>query len=105
MTIDQTVFEPKHLVALLAKHSLPPEHGRDWSVIAETRAEVSELLEAALGDWMDFVFVPTPKPFVIYADHDEYTTFYANTKSGLNVVVEPLLAAKFKQVSDFEREL
>jgi hypothetical protein len=29
---------------------------------------------------------------VIYADHDEYTTFYANTRSNLNRVVEALVA-------------
>jgi hypothetical protein len=90
VTIDQAVFEPKHFIALLAEHSLPAQYGRDWSVTAKGRQEIAELLEATLSDWIDFIFVPTPKPFVIYADHDEYTTFYANTKSGLNAVVEPL---------------
>ena len=105
VTIDQVVSEPKHFIALLAKHSLPPQYGRDWSVVANGRQEVAELLEAALGDWIDFIFVPAPKPFVIYADHDEYTTFYANTKSGLNVVVEPLSAGGFKQIPGYERAL
>jgi hypothetical protein len=66
---------------------------------------VVELLEAALSDWIDFIFVPTPKPFVIYADHDEFTTFYANTKSNLNPVVEALSARGFKRVQDYERDL
>lgn len=61
------------------------------------------MLEAALGDWVDFVFVPVPKPFVIYADHDEYTTFYANTKSNLNRVAQALIAAGFEKVLDYER--
>jgi hypothetical protein len=99
------VFDPKHLSALLAKHSLPAQFGRDWSLSASGRDEAAELLEAALGDWIDFIFVPTPKPFVIYADHDEYTTFYANRKSNLNPVVEALSARWFKQVQDYEREL
>ncbi len=80
VTIEQVVFEPKHLNAVLAKHLLPAQFGRDCLLSASGRAEAAELLEAALEDWIDFIFVPTPKPFVIYADHDEYTTFFANTK-------------------------
>jgi hypothetical protein len=68
------------------------------------REEVEELLIAALGDWVDFLFVPSPKPFVIYADHDEFITFYANTKSNLNRVGTALLARGFKVVEDYTRE-
>ena len=56
-----------------------------------------------MSDWVDFVFIPEPKPFVIYADHDEYITFYANTKSNLNRVADALLAQGFKSVQNFER--
>jgi hypothetical protein len=42
--------------------------------------EIAPLLEAALGDWVDFLFVPVPKPFAIYADHDDYITLYANSR-------------------------
>jgi hypothetical protein len=80
-TIDQVVFDPKHLSALLAKHSLPAQFGRDWSLSASGRDEAAELLEAALGDWIDFIFVPTPKPFAIYADHDEYTTCHRSLQN------------------------
>ncbi len=34
---------------------------------AEGHVEIEELLRAALSDWVDFLFVPTPEPFVIYA--------------------------------------
>jgi hypothetical protein len=105
VTIEQVVFEPKHLSAVLAKHSLPAQFGRDLLLAASGREEAAELLEAALGDWIDFIFVPTPKPFVIYADHDEYTTFYANTKSNLDPVVEALSARGFKLIQDYERDL
>jgi hypothetical protein len=105
VTIDQVVFEPKHLNALLAKHSLPPLAGCGFCLTATGEEEVAELLEAALSDWVDFAFVPAPKPFVIYADHDEYTTFYANRKSGLNPVVEALLEKGFKEIRDYERKL
>lgn len=105
VTLDQVVFEPKHWMALLAKHSLSSEYGREWTLAADNIGEVEELLEAALGDWLDFLFIPTPKPFVIYADHDEFTTFYANTKSNLNGVVASLSEKGFKLVSGFERVL
>jgi hypothetical protein len=105
VTLEQIVFEPKNLMALLSRHSLPTECGHESALTANGPREVEELLEAALGDWVDFIFVPTPKPFVIYADHDEYTTFYANSKSNLNGVVEALSANGFKLVADYERML
>ena len=102
VTVDSVVFEPKNLNALLASQSLPPS--LQSSVEVTGQLQVAALLEAALADWIDFWFVPTPKPFVIYADHDEYTTFFANSKSNLNGVVEPLLKQGFKTV-DYERNL
>ncbi len=104
VTVDSVVFEPKNLNALLASQSLPPTLQRDSCVEATGQQQVGALLEAALGDWVDFWFVPSPKPFVIYADHDEYTTFFANSKSNLNGVVEPLRREGFKTV-DYERKL
>lgn len=87
----------------MTAQSLPVEYGHDWSIEVEGKQQVKELSIAALSDWVDFVFIPKPKPFVIYADHDEFTTFYANTKSNLNLVAQPLLANGFKQVSDYQR--
>jgi len=104
VTIDSVVFEPKKLYELLASNSLPPSLQRESSVEVMGQQQVGALLEAALGDWVDFWFVPTPKPFVIYADHDEYTTFFASSKSKLNGVIEPLLKQGFKAV-DYERNL
>ncbi len=46
-----------------------------------------------------------PKTFVIYADHDEYTTFYANSRSNLNRVTESLLTQGFEEVSGYQRRL
>ncbi|MCI0350760.1 MAG: hypothetical protein L0Z53_15150 [Acidobacteriales bacterium] len=105
VTIDGVIFDPKHLTALLAKFSLPPEYGSEWSVTAHGQQEVQELLQAVLSDWIDFAFTPAPKPFVIYADHDEYTTFYANTKSNLNRVVNALSEQGFERIDDYERQL
>jgi hypothetical protein len=105
LVIDQVVFEPKHLIGLLTKHSLPPQYIRGTQYRAIGSREASELLEAALSDWVDFLFLPAPKSFVIYADHDECTTFYANTKSNLNRVSQPLLENDFAIIPNFKRRL
>ena len=105
ISIDQVVFEPKNLIRLLSDHFLPAEYGHDWSVTVSGSQEVESLLQAALSDWVDFTFVPIPKPFVIYADHDEYVTFYANRKSNLNRLLAELSKQGFKKVQDYERQL
>ena len=105
VTIDQFVFEPKTLKAFLAQHSILDEIGHDVSLEAVGQQEVEALLRSTLADWVDFLFVPTPKPFVIYADHDEFTTFYANTKSNLNRIVHALSDKDFEKVEDYERNL
>ena len=103
VTIDQVVFEPKHLITLLSSNSLPTNYGHDWSFNVTGKQQVHELLKTILADPVDFFFIPTPKPFVIYADHDEYITFYANTKSNLNRAVNPLSDKGFKLIKDFQR--
>lgn len=105
LTIDRAIFEPRNLIRLLGKHSIPPHYGYGASITADNRAEVVELLEAALGDPVDFIFTPVPKPIVIFADHDEYTTFFANSHSSLSRVVTALNVQGFKEIRDYERQL
>ena len=105
VTIDQVVFAPKTLKAFLSQHSISEEVGHDISLEAVGQQEIEELLRSTLADWIDFVFIPTPKPFVIYADHDEYTTFYANTQGNLNRIVDALSEKRFEKVEDYERNL
>ena len=63
VTIDSVVFEPKHLNALLTSQCLPPSLQRESSVEVAGQQQVAALLEAALGDWVDFWFVPKrPSP-------------------------------------------
>ncbi len=104
ITIETAVFEPKHLLDILTRHSLPRQYKKSTSVVAEGQEEIEELLHAAFSDSMDFLFVPTPKPFVICADHDEFTTFYANTRSNLNRVSDALLTQGFEEVSGYQRQ-
>jgi hypothetical protein len=105
VSIDEVVFDPTHWIALQHKYLLPVRYRREWSLEAVGSEEAAELLEAALSDWMDFIFVPEPKHYVIYVDHDKYTTFFANTKSNLNRVANPLLEKGFASVPGYERIL
>ena len=75
----------------------------DWSLLADAQEAVS-LLGAALNDGPDFIFIPEPKPFVCYSDHDEWITFYSNTKSNLNDIIEPLAGRGYKLIQDWQRE-
>lgn len=105
IAIDGYVFDPKTLWKFLSAlpHSRNLTH--DWSIEAIDRESTKNLLIATFQDWIDFVFIPTPQPFTFYADHDEYTTFYAMTKSNLNRAVQPLLTQGFIEVTDFKRAL
>jgi hypothetical protein len=90
ITIDRIVFEPKSLKDLLVQHSVTDETGVYVSLEAIGQEEIGALLRSALADWIDFVFVPTPTLFVMYTDHEEFTTFYANKKGALNRIVHAL---------------
>ena len=102
VTIEQVVFTPDHFEKLLIAHKLPLDY-RDNGVVAETRQEASALLVAALGGWLDFFFVPEPKRFILYADHDEYTTLYAPRKGALSAIGGALIKAGFKEDPDYVR--
>jgi len=75
------------------------------SLTAAGRREIETLLHAIFSDWVDFIFVPEPRSFAIYADHDEYTTFFAHTRSNLNQVVTTLVDKGFKTVPGYDRRL
>ena len=105
LTVHDVVFEPKKLQALIPSGGDSLAVGKDSCFEAESRTEVEKLLNAAFGEWVDFLFVPTPKPFVIYADHDEYTTFFFNTKSGISQLTETLVKSGVRQVHEYQRTL
>jgi hypothetical protein len=105
LTIEQVVFEPKHLIGLLTRYSFPPRYGHGLSLTAAGQQEVEDLLHAALSDWVDFIFLPEPQVFAIYADHDEYTTFYSQNRSNLDRITEALANKGFKAITGYERQL
>ena len=101
--IDQIVFGTERITSLCpAGSALPLE--REFSISAR-REEVDALLVATFMDGPDFIFIPTPKPFVFYADHDDWITFYAATKSHLNQIIKPLSSHGYKLVQNWQREL
>jgi hypothetical protein len=103
MSTDQVVFEPKDLLHLLANNSLSVEDQYHLTIQAEGQQAVADLLQAALGDWVDFIFVPSPEVLAIYADHDEYTTFYTRDNARLKNMASGLEKSGFEAVLDYTR--
>jgi hypothetical protein len=103
LSTDEVVFEPKDLLHLLANNSLSVEDQYHLTIQAEGQQAVADLLQAALGDWVDFVFVPSPEVLAIYADHDEYTTFYSRDAATLKNVASGLEKSSFEAVLYYTR--
>jgi hypothetical protein len=104
VTIDGYAFEPKNLLGLMSRSMLSEKLQRDTTLTVVDQDKAKELLRTALSDWLDFAFVPVLKLFAIYADHDEYITFYANTKSNLERIRLSLLTKRFEEVRNYERK-
>jgi hypothetical protein len=101
LSTDEVVFEPKNLLRLLATNSLSVENYYDLKIQATGQLEIADLLRAALGDPVDFAFVPSPEVIAIYTDHDGYTTFYAQDDVTLKSVGSRLETAGFKAVAGY----
>ena len=101
VTIDKDVFNTERLAALCPAGATLMH---DSSISTDSVEELQTLVVSAFWDGPDFICIPTPKPFVFYADHDDWVTFYANTKSHLNHVIEPLAAQGYKLVQNWRRE-
>ena len=105
LTVDEIVFDQDQLRVLIPTAPDSLLIGRDFCFEAESRLEVHALLMAAFAEWTDFLFEPTLKPFVMYADHDEYATFYANSKGIISRISDNLTKAGVRQVADYQREI
>jgi hypothetical protein len=73
---DQVIFEPDNFLELLKSRELEIENYRTFNAEASNTEDATALLAAMLNDWIDFVFVPSPPSFAVYADHDDYLTIY-----------------------------
>jgi len=106
ITLSRVVFEPKNVNEFLAIHglALPKDKSlENWTLEAKGADDVRAMLRAVLSDSIDFAFVSMPKPFVIFADHDEFTTFLAMTRSNLNRIIAPMKAMKMAPVDGYTR--
>ena len=101
LVIDAVVFPPKHLQTALG--SSDAEAWLDAETVVEAEAgEAESLLTAALQDWTDFWFVPIPGGFLLYGDHDEYSTIFAQRKDPVDRAALALRGAGFDEVEGYE---
>lgn len=101
--IETDVFATTRLEEVLVQSELSADRVEGLSITAEDRSECQSLLDAALADSVDFYFVPEPKPFLLYCDHDDYTTFFAHRKGPLSQLSEALSGEGFREVLDYVR--
>lgn len=108
-TVDEVVFEPRELEALFARYGVARGARRstydlhDWTAGADNRDELAELLRAALLDGVDCVFQSTDPKLALYADHDEYLTFFCNSPGPLKSLERSLARAGISPVDDYRR--
>jgi hypothetical protein len=102
IVIANVVFPARHLNAALGRSDPEAVLARE-TVVDAGAGEAHPLLTAALGDCVDFWFVPSPGGFLLFADHDEYSTVFAHKKSAVSRSTAALTQAGFRHVSDFSR--
>ncbi len=98
LSTDEVVFDPQVLLELMAKNSIKVENHWILNLAVEGHQGIAELIESALSDPVDFVFVSTPELFAIYGDHDGYTTFYTPHEATLFNLISELESAGFESV-------
>jgi hypothetical protein len=101
--VETIVFTPNDLIEYLKVFDIASdEELLNRSVIrAHNASEAATLLESVLGQWIDFAFIPSPKEFAIYADHDEFTTIFTASKELLNSLRSDLKLQGFKEVENW----
>jgi hypothetical protein len=105
VTVKAVVSTPRHLASLLAVHDLPQDVGPDTTVTASGAEEVRVLLAATLADWLDFYFLPKPNRFLVYADHDEYTTVFSARRTAVSRIAAAMAVAGIADVPGYSRDV
>jgi hypothetical protein len=101
--VETIVFTPNDLIDYLNAFGFSSDEGKlNRSIIqAENASEAATLLECVLSQWIDFAFIPSPKNFVIYADHDEFTTIFTLSKELLNSIRSDMNLQGFKEIENW----
>lgn len=103
--VDELVFRSDRLDELLSRHALKVDRAEDVLYHAEGGAAVAEVLEVLLASWADFVFVPSPTPTVIVADHDEFTTVFTRDDRRLQRLRFQLQSGGYEEIEAWKRDL
>lgn len=103
LATDEVVFEPKSVLKLVSDSGGELKNSYKFSLEVTGQTEIAELLETVLSDWIDFLFLPSPQLFAIYADHDEYVTFYTPDRKSLLTLVKRLQTAGFQDIHGYSR--
>jgi hypothetical protein len=104
VTLKAIAFEPRHLRQVLERHHLSHELGPDVTITASGPQELQALLVATFSDWLDFYFVPRPNRFLVYADHDEFTTVFSARKTAISRISTAMAVAGIAEVPGYTRE-
>jgi hypothetical protein len=101
--IETIVFTPHKLINYLHGFGIDTDEGElNRAVLsAEDTSETTALLEHVLSEWIDFAFIPSPKNFVIYADHDEYTTVFTASAQLLASLCSNMQLQSFRAVDNW----
>ncbi len=94
--IDLVVFDPQNLTQLTPDVELCQGTFHGDTIEVEGADNCLHVLQLALSDWVDFLFTPDPATMQIYADHDEYITFFTDDKQTLKRIVKELSAAGYQ---------
>jgi hypothetical protein len=100
---DEVVFDLDDTLRLMEKYHLHLDNPWEFNLRVYGPEKIKEALEAVLGDWIDFLFLPSPESIAIYADHDEYTTFYSKNAGTLAGLTQRLIGAGFRPIEGYVR--
>lgn len=102
--VELFVFEPTQLIWYLRGFGIRTDEAElnRETLHAENRIEALDLLECMLAQWVDFAFFPSSKDFVIYADHDEYTTTFTNDANALASIHEGICSLEVRAVENWQ---
>ena len=101
--IEQYVIEPKTTNSILMEFSKEAVVTSNTCIKTESSSETDQVLAALLSDWIDFIFLFDDSKFGIYADHDEYCTFYSRKSMELSNLKIHMSSSGFKHVPGYER--
>ncbi len=101
--VEGVVFVPRHLHGLMARNRLSGRCTPGLTITAIGAKECASLLRACLGDWVDFYYLPEPSRFVLFADHDEYTTVFSDETEILVQISSEMARSGFEEITDYVR--